>query len=58
MAKTFRHAHATLKGDTFKRPDKAFRADQRRSQRAKDKALTGRIRVIPELESRAVFSAR
>lgn len=55
MAKTFRHAHTTL---TEKRPDKRFRADQRRSQRAKDKALTGRIRVMPELESRAIFSPR
>lgn len=54
MAKTFRHAHA----DTFKRPDKAFRSAQRRSQRAKDKALTGRILATPSLEARAVFSAR
>ena len=58
MAKTFRHAHATLKGDTFKRPDKQFRSDQRRAQRAKDKALTGRILATPSLESRAIFSAR
>lgn len=55
MAKTFRHAHDSL---TIKRPDKAYRADQRKSQRAKDKALTGRILASPSLEARAVFSAR
>ncbi len=54
MAKTYRHVHA----DTFKRPDRAFRSAQRRSQRAKDKALTGRILASPEIESRAIFSAR
>ncbi len=58
MAKTFRHAHAAIKGDTFKRPDKAYREDQRRSQRAKDKALTGRILASPSLEARAIFSGR
>lgn len=58
MAKTFRHAHATLKGDTFKRPDKAFRSAQRKSQRAKDSQLTRRILASPSLEARAVFSAR
>jgi hypothetical protein len=55
MAKTFRHAHDTL---TFKRPDKAFRSAQRRSQRAKDMQLTRRILASPSLEARAVFSAR
>lgn len=55
MAKTFRHAHDSL---TAKRPDKAFRTAQRRSQRAKDTQLTRRILASPALESRAVFSAR
>lgn len=55
MAKTFRHAHDSL---TTKRPDKRFRADQRRSQRAKDSALTKRILSSPEMESRAIFSPR